>query len=82
MRLRSMKNIIRQYWDMILMPYTVIDLVNISEKYQQEILVFTDRKGRLVGDGDVDLTGEDGDGDEMRPSRLSIVSRGGTSQSG
>ena len=48
---------------MILMPFTVIDRVNISEKYQQEILVFTDRKGRLVGDGDVDLTGVDGYGD-------------------
>ena len=68
MRLRSIKKITRQYWYIIPMTYTVIDRVNISEKYQQEILVFTDCKGRLVGDGDVDLTGEDGDGDEMRPS--------------
>ena len=30
-------------------------------KYQQELFVFTDYKGRLIGDGDVYFTGVDGD---------------------
>ena len=59
-----MENITRQFWDMIRMPDTGIDRVNILVKYQQELLVFTSHKGRLIGDGDVDLTGVDGDGDE------------------
>ena len=56
MILRSMENITRKFWDMILMRDTVIDRVNILGKYQQEILVSTDCKVRLIGDGDVDLT--------------------------
>ena len=27
-------------------------------------MIFTDPKGRIIGDGDVELTGVDGDGDE------------------
>ena len=61
MRLRSMKNITRRSWDMILMPATVIERVNILGKDQQELLVFTDCKGRIIGDGDVDIKGVDGD---------------------
>ena len=40
--------------------WTVIFLV----KYQQELLVFTDRKVRLVGDVDVNIIGVDLDGGE------------------
>ena len=40
MILRSMKNITRQYWYIILMPDTVIDRVNLLRKYQKELLVF------------------------------------------
>ena len=61
------ENITRQYWYIISMIYTVIHQVNIPEKYQQEILVFTYHKGRLIGDGDVDLTGVEGMGMESRP---------------
>ena len=46
------------------MPATVIDRVNLLVKYQQELLVFTDSKGIIIGDGDVGLTGVDGYGDE------------------
>ena len=46
---------------MITMPDTVLIQVNILGKYQQEILVFTDYRGQLIGDGYVDLTGVDGD---------------------
>ena len=45
------------------MPDTFIYWVNISVKYQPELLVFTDRKRWLIGDGDVKITGLDRDGD-------------------
>ena len=64
MSLRPKKNITRQSWDMIPMPYEVIDRVNILGKYQQELSVFTDHRGQIIVDGDVDLTGVDGDEDE------------------
>ena len=66
MSLRSMENITKQSWDMIPMPDTVIDWINIFGRYQQEILVFTDCKNRIIGDYDVNLTGVDGDGDEKK----------------
>ena len=56
MRLSSMRKITRQSWYIIMMPYTVIAWVNILGKYHQEIF-FTDHKGRLIGNGDVDITG-------------------------
>jgi hypothetical protein len=55
MSLSSGKKIKRYSWDEIPMPDTVIDRVNELGKGQPEQLVFTDRKGRLIGD--VDLTG-------------------------
>ena len=61
MSLSSMKNITRKSWDMTLMPDTVIDRFNLLGKDQPEILAFSDRKGRLIADGDVELTGVDGD---------------------
>ena len=61
MSLSSMKNISGKYWYMIPMPDTVIDRVNLLGKDQPEILVFTDRKGQIIGDNDVYLTGVDGD---------------------
>ena len=38
--------------------------VQYIRKNQQELLVFIDRKGQLIGYGDVDLTGLDGGGDK------------------
>ena len=67
MILRSMKNNTGRFWDMVTMPDTVIDRANILGKYQQEILVFTDRKFCLVGDGGIELTGVYGNGYEIRP---------------
>ena len=66
MIIRSIKNITRQYWDIILMSDIVIDRVNLLVKYQQDILVFTCFNGRIIGDGDVEITGvdRDWDGDE------------------
>ena len=57
-----MKNITGKYWDMIPIPDTVIDRVNLLGKYQPGILVLTDSKGQLIRDGDVEITGVDGDG--------------------
>ena len=57
-----MENITNKYWDMIPIPDTVIDWVNIFGKYQPELLLFSDLKGQLIIDGDVDLTVLDGDG--------------------
>ena len=62
MSLRSMENVSKKYWDMIPIPDTVIDWVNLLGKYQPDLLVFTDIKGWLVVDGGVDLTVVDGDG--------------------
>ena len=47
---------------MIPIPDTVIDRVNLLGKYQPGILVLTDSKGQLIRDGDVEITGVDGDG--------------------
>ena len=48
---------------MVLILDTVIDRVNILVKYKQYLFVFTDRKGWLIGDGDVEITGVYGGGD-------------------
>ena len=59
-----MKRITRRSWDIIPIPDTFIDRVNILGQDQQDLLVFIDRKGLIIGDGDVELTGVDGYGDE------------------
>ena len=53
---------------MILMPDTIIYRVNILVKDQQELLVFTDHKGRLIGDRDMNLTVVDVEGDKNETS--------------
>ena len=42
------------------MSDTIIYWVNLLVTYQKELLVFTDHKGELIGDGNVDLTCLDG----------------------
>ena len=49
---------------MIPIPGTVIYRVGLLEKCQPELGVFTDFRGRLIGDGDFELTGVDVVGDE------------------
>ena len=46
------------------MPDTVISQVNILGKDQPYMLIFTDCKGLLIGDSDVEITGVYGGGDE------------------
>ena len=50
MALNTGKKIIRRSWDVILMPDTVITRVNALGSNQPEQLVFTDRRGRPIGD--------------------------------
>ena len=68
MSLRSMKNITKISWYMIPMPYTVIYRFGILGRYKQQLLVFTDNKGKLVEDGDVERIGvdEDEDGSSLK----------------
>ena len=47
---------------MIPITDTVTEWVNILGKYQPELLLFTDIKGQIIIDGDVNLTVVDGDG--------------------
>ena len=63
MSLRSIKTITRRSWDMIPMPDTIIDQVDILGKY---IFEFTDCRYWLIRYGDVELTGVDGDGGENK----------------
>ena len=56
-----MKKITRQYWDMIPMPDIVIERVYLLGKYQPYLLLYTYFKGWLIGYGDSEITGVDGD---------------------
>jgi hypothetical protein len=55
MALNTGKKITRRNWDVITMPDLVISRVNALGSNQPELLIFTDRHGRLVGD--VELPG-------------------------
>jgi len=62
MTLSTAKKVVRRKWDVIPMPDTVIARVNTLGSDQPELLVFTDRSGRQIGD--IELTGVDGDENE------------------
>ena len=57
MALNSGKKIVRRSWDVIPMPDTVIERVNTLGGDQPEDLIFADRHGRLIGDGDNAIPG-------------------------
>ena len=61
MSLTTGKRIARRTWDIIPMPQTVIDRVNKLGKDQPEHFIFTDRKGRLIGDIELPSSDEDDD---------------------
>ena len=50
MALNTGKRIVRRSWDVIPMPDTVITRVNALDIDQPEQLIFTDRRGRPIGD--------------------------------
>ena len=64
MNLSTMKKITKRYWDIIPIPNTIIYRVNLLGIYQQDILVFIDCRGQIIGDGYFELTWVDGYGDE------------------
>ena len=64
MILRSMKNIIGRSWNMIPITDTVIDQFNILVRDHQQILLFNNRKGRLIRYSNIKITGVDGDENE------------------
>jgi hypothetical protein len=53
MALNTGQKIVRRSWDAIPMPDTVIARVNTLGRDQPEQLIFTDRRGRLIGDVEV-----------------------------
>jgi hypothetical protein len=53
LNLTTGKRITRRTWDIVPMPQTVIDRVNLLGKDQPELFIFTDRKGRPIGDIDI-----------------------------
>ena len=50
MALNTGKKIVRRSWDVIPMPNTVITRVNALGSDQPEQIIFTDRRGRPIGD--------------------------------
>jgi hypothetical protein len=59
MTLNTGQKIVRRNWDVVPMPDMVIDRVNALGKEQPELLTFTDRHGRLIGD--IEIPGVDSD---------------------
>ena len=69
--------IIRRSWDVIPMPDTVIARVNALGHDQPEQLIFTDRRGRIMGDTDgTDVAIPGVDSDEMDPDDDSTTVNG------
>mmetsp|Transcript_36183 Transcript_36183/g.51177 ORF Transcript_36183/g.51177 Transcript_36183/m.51177 type:complete len:412 (+) Transcript_36183:1053-2288(+) len=71
MTLRTCKKITHRAWDEIPMPDTVRDRVNLPGKDQPELLTFTDRKGRPIGE--VKPTGVDSAGETQAPQNSEII---------
>jgi hypothetical protein len=61
MSLMSGKRIAQRTWDIIPMPQTIIDRVNKLGKDQPEQFIFTDRKGRLIGDIELPTSSDEDD---------------------
>jgi hypothetical protein len=76
MSLTTGKRIARRTWDIIPMPQTVIDRVNKLGKDQPEQFIFTDRKGRLIGDIELPSSDEDDDLTHDDHAETSGVDRG------
>ena len=60
--------ITRYGWDPIPMPLSVIERVNRIGKDQLELLLFTDRKGRLIGEANptgVDVAEQPGQDEDL-----------------
>jgi hypothetical protein len=76
MSLTSGQRISRRTWDVIPMPQTVIDRVNRLGKDQPEQFVFTDRKGRLIGDLELSSSDDNDDLTDDDHAEIPGVDRG------
>ena len=65
MSLKTEEKITRYSWDELPMPDSVIARVNKLAKDQPEDLIFTNKKGELIGD--VEVTGVDGELEQVTP---------------
>ena len=65
MALNSGKKIVRRNWDLIPMPDTVIDRVKKLGGDKPNIITFTDRHVRLIGDIENQGMGADSDEGEV-----------------
>ena len=59
MSLQNGQKIKRYNWDEVPIPQTVINQVNVLGKDQPEYFIFTNRKGRQIGESE--MTGVEGD---------------------
>ena len=69
MSLKTGSKVHRFSWYEVPMPDSVNKLVNTLGKYQPDHFIFTDRKGRLIGENE--LTGVDGETDN--PLQTEII---------
>ena len=53
MILQTVQKITKYNWDETTITKTVIDRFNVLGKYQPEHFIFTDRKGRKIGESDI-----------------------------
>jgi hypothetical protein len=74
MNLATGQRITRRTWDILPMPNSVIDRVNALGKDQPELFIFTDRKGRPIGD--IEPHGPDDDLDDDHNDELPGVDMG------
>ena len=66
MALNAGKKITRRSWYVIPIPDIVIDCVNTLGTGQPEILTYTDRHGRLIGDIEIQGVDPDDDNDQCK----------------
>jgi hypothetical protein len=78
MSLSSGKVLSRRSWDIIPMPSSVINRVNTLGKDQPEQFVFTDRKGRPIGDIEPTSSTDTDDLNDEDHVEISGVDRGKT----
>jgi hypothetical protein len=73
MALNSGKKIVRRSWDVIPMPYLVIDRVNALGRDQPQHVTLTDRHGRLIGDVELPGVDDQEEDDDHLPGVVPVI---------
>jgi hypothetical protein len=73
MALNSGKKIVRRSWDVIPMPYLVIDRVNALGRDQPKHITFTDRHGRLISDVEILGVDDQEEDDDHLPGVVPVI---------